>query len=445
MAPRVVTRPGRSGDGPGPATTTVRSKWKRGCRSGDTPGVERFSIGDAAELAGDVGPDQRLIAVLADLDRPLDLGQLRRDVRARVPDHPLLLRRIVRRGRGTWWAGWETVPVSIDDHVFEVDFAESAVRATEALLAAGLPEDLPLWRLVLLTGPSSSHLLFVAHHALLDGATAVAVVGSLLGAGVGAPGTSRTGRRSPLSVLGLFAGVAPGVSASSLLVPIESGFRLASVTVGLEPVLAVARNAGATVNDVLLLAAAESLRTVAAARGEHLRRVVVSVPVTRPPRPGSTVGRNDVGVFVVAVPEPRPRETDRQLLARIAARTRRRKLLASGFSAAPALSYVLALLGYLGWYRPLFSRQRAITTLLTNLRGPDQPITLNGAEVLSLTPTSPALGNVTVVFAAVSYAGQLRLTARLDRSAWPHEELLLSTLRAVLDRVSRAAAATTPG
>lgn len=262
------------------------------------------------------------------------------------------------------------------------------------------------------------------------------MVGSLLGADGGAPTTSPPGRRNPLSILGLFAGVAPGVSASSLLVPIESGFRLASIAVGLEPVLAAARRAGATVNDVLLLAAAEALRTVAAARGERLRRVVVSVPVTRPPQPGSTAGRNDVGVFVVAVPEPRAGETDRARLARIAARTRRRKVLAGGFSAAPAISYVLALLGYLGWYRPMFSRQRAITTLLTNLRGPDQPITLNGAKVLSLTPTSPALGNVTVVFAAVSYAGQLRLAVRLDRSAWPDEELLVSTLRAVFDRVT---------
>lgn len=41
-----------------------------------------------------------------------------------------------------------------------------------------------------------------------------------------------------------------------------------------------------------------------------------------------------------------------------------------------------------------------------------------------------------MVFAAVSYAGQLRLTVRLDRSAWPDEELLLSTLRAVFDRVT---------
>lgn len=60
------------------------------------------------------------------------------------------------------------------------------------------------------------------------------MVGSLLGADGGAPTTSPPGRRNPLSILGLFAGVAPGVSASSLLVPIESGFRLASVAVGLE-------------------------------------------------------------------------------------------------------------------------------------------------------------------------------------------------------------------
>ena len=32
--------------------------------------MQRFTIGDAAELAGDVGPDPRLIGVLAELDAP---------------------------------------------------------------------------------------------------------------------------------------------------------------------------------------------------------------------------------------------------------------------------------------------------------------------------------------------------------------------------------------
>ncbi len=56
--------------------------------------------------------------------------------------------------------------------------------------------------------------------------------------------------------------------------------------------------------------------------------------------------------------------------------------------------------------------------------------------MLSLTPVSPTLGNVTVLFAAVGYAGTLRITAALDRSAGADQALLLSTLQAALNRLA---------
>ncbi len=195
-----------------------------------------------------------------------------------------------------------------------------------------------------------------------------------------------------------------------------------------------ARRAGATVNDVLLVAIADAVRTVAARRGERLRRVVASVPMTgRPTDPG---GRNQVGAFLISIPERLPDQTDREFLGRLAVRTRRRKLLARGSSGSFALSAVLVGLGRLGWYRPMFERQRAITTLVTNLRGPVEPLTVHGVGVRSLTPISPALGNVTMVFAAVSHAGRLRVTARLDRSVWGEQDVLTDALRAALTRLA---------
>ena len=73
--------------------------------------VQRFSIGDAAELAGDVGPDQRLIGVLIELDAAVPLARLRDQVAAMVRARPILSRRFVRRGRATWRAGWQQVEV----------------------------------------------------------------------------------------------------------------------------------------------------------------------------------------------------------------------------------------------------------------------------------------------------------------------------------------------
>lgn len=203
----------------------------------------------------------------------------------------------------------------------------------------------------------------------------------------------------------------------------------------LEALREAAHRAGATINDLLLLAVAESLRAAARQRGEQLRRVVISVPTTPGPSDGEP-SRNRVGGFLVSVPERRGDETDADLLGRLAARTRRRKRLARASSDSTALSAALVAAARMGWYRPLLERQRAITSLVTNMRGPGTPLTVLGAEVRSLTPISPTLGNVGVVVAALSYAGRLRVTLRLDRSAWSAEGTLVETLDAALSRLA---------
>ena len=391
--------------------------------------MTRFTIGDAAELAGDVGPDPRLIGVLIELGQRVELAAIRDRMERCLTEQPILSLRFVRHGRAPWTTTWQSVPVNVADHVHEA-VVDDPVEATQRLMVLALTENVPPWRLVVLRAPSGNQLLFYAHHVLLDGLTAMAVLGPLLGA----PRSRTPGPTAPhLPGAGPLAGLARGSSRTSLLAPIRSGFRLASVTADLAPLVHVARAAGATVNDVVLLAVAEALRAVAAEGGERLRRVVVSVPV--PSRRISGAGRNQVGAFVVGVPERGPGDTDATVLAAMAARTRWRKRLARGSSGAPALSYLLALLGYLGWYRPLFEGQHAITTLLTNLRGPPDPLQVCGAPVLSLTPVSPALGNVTVVFAAISYAGRLRITARLDRTRWPDEAVLTEALSSTLARL----------
>lgn len=81
--------------------------------------MQRFTIGDAAELAGDVGPDPRLIGVLAELDAPVEVEHLRAQVSERMAWQPILSRRFVRQGRAPWSAVWERVEIDIADHVLE--------------------------------------------------------------------------------------------------------------------------------------------------------------------------------------------------------------------------------------------------------------------------------------------------------------------------------------
>ena len=393
--------------------------------------MQRFSIGDAAELAGDVGPDPRLIAVLAEMDGTIDTGELRAMVAERAAGLPLLAHRFVRRD-GTRATQWEQVAIDPAEHVLEIT-TDDPIGTTTAVLVAGLPETIPMWRLLVLRSSDTTHLLFVAHHVLLDGVTALTAVSALFGGPAQKSSAAIAPRRAWLTPLAALAALNAPTSATSLLTPLTSGFRLVTVEEELEQLRGIAHLAGATINDLLLLAVAEALRAAALQRGERLRRVVVSVPVTTGTADGKP-SRNRVGGFLVSVPERRDGETDTQLLGRLAARTRRRKRLARAPSGSTALSATLVALGRTGWYRPLFERQRAITSLVTNLRGPTDALTVLGARVRSLTPISPTLGNVGVVVAALSYAGRLRLTARLDRAAWNVEDAFVDALRSGLSR-----------
>ena len=119
--------------------------------------MERFSLGDAAELAGDVGPDPRLIGVLAELDRPIALAALRELIAERLPAQPILAHRVVRNGPATWNASWQRVDVRVEDHVFEVRTSDPLATATR-LVGEDLGHEVPAWRLILLSGPDESAL-----------------------------------------------------------------------------------------------------------------------------------------------------------------------------------------------------------------------------------------------------------------------------------------------
>ena len=124
-----------------------------------------------------------------------------------------------------------------------------------AVLVAGLPETIPMWRLLILRSADAAHLLFVTHHVLLDGATAIAVVSTLFGGEPPEPTAPRPRRRwlAPASVL---AALTRGSSATSLLTPLAPGFRIVTIEVDLEALREAAHRAGATINDLLLLAVA---------------------------------------------------------------------------------------------------------------------------------------------------------------------------------------------
>ena len=87
---------------------------------------------------------------------------------------------------------------------------------------------------------------------------------------------------------------------------------------------------------------------------------------------------------------------------------------------------LLARTGLLRWFA---SRQRVVQTFVTNLRGPEDPLTFGGAAVRAIIPIPSTTGNVTVTFAAASYAGTLCITILSDPSRMPDAPVLAAALR----------------
>jgi diacylglycerol O-acyltransferase len=87
---------------------------------------------------------------------------------------------------------------------------------------------------------------------------------------------------------------------------------------------------------------------------------------------------------------------------------------------------LLARTRLLRWFA---SHQRAVQTFVTNLRGPEDPLTFSGAAVRAIIPIPSTTGNVTVTFAAASYTGTLRITILSDPSRVPDAPALASALR----------------
>src|SRR5689334_11953997 len=213
--------------------------------------------------------------------------------------------------------------------------------------------------------------------------------------------------------------------ATSLNRPVGSRRRLDVIAVDLAGLRDLGHAHGGTVNDVVLAAVAGALGTLLAARGEQLDEVTIMVPVAaRRTATGAELG-NQIGIMPVTVPATGDFGTR---VTRTAAITRERKSGARGASAAlfvPAF-LLLARTGLLRWFA---RHQRVVQTFVTNLHGPESPLTFGGAAVRAIIPIPSTSGNVTVTFAAASYTGTLYITVLSDPDGMTDASALAAALR----------------
>jgi diacylglycerol O-acyltransferase len=421
---------------------------------------------------------------LLDGEGRVRVDAVRRHLEPRLHSVPRFRQLLCRPRLGLGWPLWVDAPsFDLADHIRVHPLAAPGdqgqlLQACQQL--AGRPFDpaRPLWELWLLPGLSDRRVgaFLKLHHVLADGPAAMAAFGALLDQTPDAPdqgappwtpapypstgellrdnlrrrrrelGRGWSGLIHPSRTLSLARRTLPAwqevltekpAPRTSLNQPVGRERRLAIVRGRVDPTRQVAHVHHAKVNDVVLAAVAGGLRQLLAGRGEDVQGLIQRAMVTishHEERPGEAQG-NKPGWMMVPLPVSEPDPGRRLKL--IAAETGGRKDKARPEAGSGIFRFVA---GQRIWYR-LFQRQRSVNLVVSDVPGPPIPLYLAGAPLLEVFPLLPPMGNLTLVVAALSYAGQLNLIAAADRDGCPDVEAFTHGVRAALDDLARSALA----
>lgn len=418
--------------------------------------LQRTSANDLMSLATDSAAAPTQVAAILVLDRPLEPAALRGALADRITAVPRLRQRLQRAPLGCGRPVWvDDAGFAIDRHIVERRCPGPGDRAALLKVAAAvatrpLLRHRPLWSITLVTEPGGncSALILVIHHVLADGVGGLAALALLVDGTPTAPEipfpaapptrwelfadvtASRwdflRGWRGHLRLVGLAVAELRGSRVGhptrcTLNQPTGPHRQLAVAHADLAALSLIGHGHDATINDVLLTAVAGTLEKVLQHRGESADSLVLAVAVSGRRDSAATPLGNQVGTMLVGVSTHGGSENR---LAAVARTTRLRRRSegrgASTILLAPAFR-MLARLGILRWF---VNRQRLVTTFVTNLHGPVAPVTFLGAVVTDIVPVTSMTGNVTVSFAALSYAGTLTVTVIADPDHCPDLPLI---------------------
>lgn len=223
---------------------------------------------------------------------------------------------------------------------------------------------------------------------------------------------------------------------TSLNQPVGTERRLAIVRSRLDLAKQIAHTHHAKVNDVVLAAVAGGLRELLANRGENVRlmqRAMVTI-THHEEGPGKTLGNKPSWMMV---PLPLGEADPVRRLELVAAETSACKDKARPEVGSGIFRFIA---GKRVWYRQ-FPRQRSVNLVVSNVPGPPVPLYLAGAPLLEMFALMRPMGNLTLVVAALSYAGEFNLTAVGDREGCPDVEVFADGVRRALDGLARSAVA----
>ncbi len=410
--------------------------------------LEALRGADLTMLASDCGPAPMHIAAILLLDGADDGTTRVVDALVERARHvPRLVQVLVGPRRSPAWGHDDAADPArhVTAGVLPGGGERAVLDEAAVLVCSPLDRGRPLWAARWLTGWDATSarrgaLVVVLHHVLVDGVGGLGVLAALADAEhsgdqapslpaevtAGAPGALAW--LHGLLELGLGGGPPVLAARTSLNRATGATRHLHVARVPLATFRAAAHRHGGSVNDGMVAAVVGALTGLLEARGEHPRRLVVSVPVTGRPTGDRRAG-NDNGVIPVAVPV----RLDRDARVRhVAAATARRKARPRGRSAL-LLGVAFRRLAALGRFRWFVEHQRLVHTFETNVRGPAGRLRIAGHEVSSLLPVAVNPGNIGASFAVLSYAGELAVTVVTDPDVVPDADALVALLQAELD------------
>jgi WS/DGAT/MGAT family acyltransferase len=211
-----------------------------------------------------------------------------------------------------------------------------------------------------------------------------------------------------------------------------------SMEVPLPTIKAIGKSMGATVNDVLLAAVTETLRTYLAGRGESVpeRDVRAVVPVNIR-APGDDVLGNQFGLVYLSLP--------------VAEAGRRQRVLAikermDRLKKSPEAFVVYAVLKALGaTHGGLQSKvvkllSKNATAVMTNVPGPRRALSLCGSEIEDMMFWVPQSGRLGLGVSILSYNDRVRVGIATDIGLVPDPETLTGGFEAAIRELEKGAA-----
>ncbi len=394
-----------------------------------------------------------------------------------------------------------STPAWVDDPHFSIDYHvrhsalpepgddEQLKRLFSRVMGIPLDTRRPVWEAWLVEGLGGGRwaLMNKAHHCMIDGMSGADITSLLLSLSPDAKapsGPSWQPHAEPTSTEVVIDGVAHAIThpvqrASHIVdlvrsVPKATALRAAIGVKGLVPTLtmvppnrfglngeisphrrwtwvhgslgdvkAVRRATGATVNDVILASISLGFRQFLKDRGEDVSEGVVTSLVPVSTRPAGQSGQHDNQVTAMFADLPVGIESPLETLAEINRQLAHLKTAGGAVSVnlmTKAGDFVPSTLLALGVRASARAAQRSVSTVTTNIPGPQAPLYFLGRELLGNYPFIPIAMDLRIAIGIFSYNGAITMGITGDYEAMEDIENLASAIEDALRRLTEDAA-----